>query len=93
MFLVWYDEVVAFDVNLHAESSKRLGNDAEVWHRDVFYPYPVTHHGSHADKRSHLNHVGQDAVCCAVQCLYTLDGEQVAGYAAYLCPHAIQHLA
>ena len=77
VLLVRYIEVVAVDLNLNTEAAEGIGDDAEVVDRDVLDADAVAAHGSHADERADLNHVGQQTVVGAVQLGDTLDGQQV----------------
>ena len=44
------DEVVALDVNPHAEPAEGIGDDAQVPDRHVLDADAVAHHGGHADE-------------------------------------------
>ena len=60
------DEVVAFHFDLHAQTAESIGDDAKILHTDILNTDAVAAHGSHADERADLNHVGQNLMLCAV---------------------------
>ena len=59
MLLTGDEEVVTFLLYLYTKTTEGVRNDTEVFQRAVFDANTIATHGSHTDKRAHLNHVGQ----------------------------------
>ena len=93
MSLVRDDKVVTFLLHLHTQPAESVGNRAEVAHRYIFNTQSVAHHGSHADERSHLDHVRQDTVVGSVKLIDPHDGEEVAGNARDVGTHPVEQMA
>ena len=70
-------EVITLFLDGDAHTSEGVGDDAQVFDRYVLDADAIAHHSCHADKRAHLNHIGQDGVFRTVQVVHTLDGQQV----------------
>ena len=85
-------EVVAVYLYLHTQSAESIGDDAQVFQRHVLDAHTVATHGSHTDERTYLNHVGQEAMLCAVKALYPHDVQQVGTDAADVGTHAVQQV-
>ncbi len=93
MLLLWNDEVIALYLDLHTQAAESIRNDAQILDRYVLDADTGATHGSHSDERTHLDHIGQDAMLGSMQFLHAHDGEQVAGDAADLCSHRIEQMA
>ena len=70
MCLTGNNQIVAFHLHLHTQSTEGLWNDTEILQRYVLDANTISHHGSHTDKRAYLNHVGQDAMLRTMKALY-----------------------
>ena len=93
MLLSWNKKVIALLFNLHAKSPERVGNDAKVLYRHIFYSDTVAYHGCHADERAYFYHIGKYAVLRSFQRFHTLNGEQIAANAADFRAHGVEHIA
>ena len=58
MSLARDNEVVAFYFDFYTKTTESIGNDAEIIDRDILYTDAIATHGGHADKRAHLNIIG-----------------------------------
>ena len=93
VFLFGNEEVLAVCLNADAEPAEGGGDDAKVLRGDLADADAVAHHGGHADKGTHLNHVWQDGMFCAVKRGDAFDGKEVASDAFDMCSHLAEHLA
>ena len=83
-------DIIAIYVDSDSESSEGIRNNTQVAIRHIAYSQLRTRDRRHADKRTHLNHVGQQSVLCSVQFAYALNGQQIRTYAADLRSHPIE---
>ena len=90
---LWHEEVVTFFFHLDAHTAECAGDDAQILDRRILDTDALSHHSGHSNERSHLNHIWQDSVYCAVEAFYTLDGQQIGCYARDAGSHPVEHLA
>ena len=86
------DEVVAFFLDPHTETTKGVGDDAKVLDADILDTDAVAAHCCHTDEGAYLDHIGQNAVLGTVQLLHTFDGKEVGSDTADLRTHTVQQM-
>ena len=93
MFLFWNHKVIVLYLYLHSQAAECIRNNAQILDRHILDAHTFTTHCRHADERTYLNHIRQDAMLGTMQFINTHDGEQVAGDAADLSAHRIEQMA
>ena len=93
MFLFWNHKVIVLYLYLHSQAAECIRNNTQILDRHILDAHTFTTHCRHADERTYLNHIRQDAVLGTMQFINTHDGEQVAGDAADLSAHRIEQMA
>ena len=93
MFLFWNHKVIILYLYLHSQAAECIRNNAQILDRHILDAHTFTTHCRHADERTYLNHIRQDAMLGTMQFINTHDGEQVAGDAADLSAHRIEQMA
>ena len=93
MFLFWNHKVIVLYLYLHSQAAECIRNNAQILDRHILDAHTFATHCRHADERTYLNHIRQDAMLGTMQFINTHDGEQVAGDAADLSTHRIEQMA
>src|SRR5690554_5706130 len=66
IFLSRYINILTTNLQLYPHTLKRKRNNAQLGGRSVLDGEFTLRHGSHSNKAAYFNHVGQNAMCCAV---------------------------
>ena len=93
MFLFWNHKVIILYLYLHSQAAECIRNNTQILDRHILDAHTFSTHCRHADERTYLNHIRQDAMLGTMQFINTHDGEQVAGDAADLSAHRIEQMA
>ena len=80
-------------LELNAQTTETLGNNAQIFVGDVFNGYFAFGHRCHTNKATDFNHIGQYGVLCAVQFFHAFNRQKVGSYTADPGTHAVQHPA
>ena len=87
------EQIIALHLYFNAESAEGIGNDAQVAQRHRLNGQPIAHHRSHANERTHFNHIGKNAMSCSAQAFSAHDSQAVRRNARNVCSHAIEQMA
>src|SRR5690606_5838168 len=85
--------VITLYLKVDSKLPEFFGNDSQMVHTSILNSDVASRHSRQTNERSHLDHIRQHFMRCACEITHSFNGEQIAGNAADLRTHAIEHIA